>query len=59
MCLQLRGMEAHLSVALQIHDAERSVWPNINVTQCPKRAIDVPIQNDGSDNNISILLTSS
>jgi hypothetical protein len=57
MCIQLRGMETHLSAALKITSGGRSVWPDINVTQWPKRVIDVPFQKDRSDNNISIVFT--
>jgi hypothetical protein len=50
-------METHLSAALKITGGGRSVWPDINVTQWPKRVIDVPFQKDRSDNNISIVFT--
>ncbi|KAM0831305.1 hypothetical protein ACQ4PT_065608 [Festuca glaucescens] len=51
----LRGKEAHLSAALQLNGAGRSVWPDINVTQWPKRVIEVPTQKDGSSCGLYML----
>ena len=56
MCLQLRGMEAHLSAALRINGALNSTWPDINVTRWPKKLYDVPRQSDGSETTFVIIL---
>ena len=56
MCLQLRGMEAHLSAALRINGAPSSTWSDINVTRWPKKFYDVPRQSDRSENTFVIIL---
>ena len=51
--LQVRGMEAHLRVAMRVNGIESNAWEDINVTQWPVQNINVPKCDETSVNNIS------